>query len=148
MNNIKFVEGMKEVPNIYSTNYFMRSAEGKFMTSKLAKKIWLHWADGRIHGEYEALDTPTGKIPLYKDIKALFEKLLPAEVLSEEDYTYLFTFRVDKWIAKLERTKKFFDSKDSNVPAEITEYWDATIARLKDVQSKYGNEIKPGDFKG
>jgi len=148
MNNIKFVEGMKEVPNIYSTNYFMRSAEGNFMTSKLAKKVWLHWAEGRINGEYETLDTPTGKIPLYADVKALFEELLPDEVLSEEDYTYLFTFRTDKWIAKLERTKAFFASKDSNLPAELNEYWDATIARLKDIQAKYGNEIKPGDYKG
>jgi phosphoenolpyruvate carboxykinase (GTP) len=148
INNIKFVEGMKEVPKIYSTNYFMKSADGDFMTSKLAKKVWLHWAEGRINNEYEALDTPTGKIPLYRDIKALFEELLPEEVLSEEDYTYLFTFRTDKWIAKLERTKEFFASKDSNLPAELNTYWDETIVRLKDIQSKYGNEIKPGDYKG
>lgn len=148
INNIKFVEGMKEVPKIYSTNYFMRNSEGNFMTSKLAKKVWLHWADGRIHGEYEALDTPTGKIPKYDDIKALFAELLPEETISVEDYTYLFTFRTDKLIAKLERTKTFFDSKDSNVPAELNDYWNATIAKLKGVQEKYGNEIKPGEYKG
>ena len=148
INNIKFVEGMKEQPKIFSTNYFMRSPEGDFMTSKLAKKIWLHWADGRINGEYEAIDTPTGKIPVYEDIKGLFEKYLPDETLSPADYEYLFTFRTDKWIAKLERTKAFFASKDSNVPAELDKYWDSTISRLKDVQGKYGNEIKPGAYKG
>jgi len=148
INNIKFVAGMKDVPRIFSTNYFMRSPEGKFMTSKLAKKIWLHWAEGRINGDYDAYDTPTGKIPLYKDLKNLFEELLPDESLSEEDYTYLFTFRTDKWIAKLERTKTFFASKDSNVPEELNEYWNATIARLKTVQEKYGDEIKPGEYKG
>lgn len=147
LNNIKFVDGVKKAPGVFSTNYFMRNPEGNFMTSKLAKKVWLHWAEGRINGEYETHDTPTGKIPLYEDLKDLFAEVLPKETFSEEDYTYLFTFRTDKWIAKLERTKVFFASKDSNLPAELNEYWDATIVRLKDVQGKFGNEIKPGDYK-
>ena len=45
-------------------------------TEKTAKKVWLHWAEGRIHGEYDTFDTPTGKIPLYKDLKVLFKKFL------------------------------------------------------------------------
>ena len=63
MNNIKFGENVKDTPKIFSNNYFMRGADGSFITSKLAKKVWLHWADGRVHGEYDAYDTPTGKIP-------------------------------------------------------------------------------------
>lgn len=147
MNNINFVKGMKSEPKVYSTNYFMRNPEGDFMTSKLAKKVWLHWAEGRIHGEYEALDTPSGKIPLYNDVKVLFKELLD-EDFTEEDYTYLFTFRCTKLIEKLERTKKFFASKDSKVPAELNEYWDATIAKYTTVKEKYGDEIKPGTYKG
>ena len=148
MNNIKFVEGMKEEPKIYSTNYFMRGPEGEFMTSKLAKKVWLHWAEGRVHGEYEAIQTPSGMIPKYEDLQALFDEFLPNEGFNKEKYTYLFTFRCTKLIEKLERTKKFFASKDSNVPAELNEYWDATIAKYKAVKEKYGDEIKPGDYKG
>jgi len=148
MNNIKFIEGMKEVPRIYSTNYFMRGPKGEFMTSKLAKKVWLHWAEGRIHGEYEALDTPSGKIPKYEDLQALFDEFLPNEGFTKEKYTYLFTFRCTKLIEKLERTKKFFASKDGNVPAELNEYWDTTIAKYKAIKAKYGDEIKPGDYKG
>jgi len=148
LNNIKFVEGMKEEPKVYSTNYFMKDENGNFMTSKLAKKVWVHWAEGRIHGEYEALDTPTGKIPLYKDLKALFDEFLPNEGFTEEKYTYLFTFRCTKLIEKLERTKEFFASKDSNLPAELVEAWDGYIAHIKSVKDKYGDEIKPGDYKG
>jgi len=93
-NNLKFVEGMKKEPKVFSTNYFMLSPEGKFMTSKLAKKVWLHWAEGRVYGEYEGLATPTG-------------------------YEYLFTFRCTKWIEKLERTKAFFTKMDANIPQHI-----------------------------
>ena len=148
MNNIKFVEGMKEEPKVYSTNYFMRGPKGEFMTSKLAKKVWVHWAEGRIHGEFDAIDTPSGKIPKFEDLDALFKEFLPNEGFTKEKYDYLFTFRCTKLIEKLERTKKFFASKDSNVPAELNEYWDATIAKYKAVREKYGDEIKPGDYKG
>ncbi len=106
-NNVKFVEGMKEVPRIFSTNYFLRDENGEFCNSKLAKKVWLHWAEGRIHGEYDAFDTPTGKIPIYKDVRDLFKKFLD-EDYTEEEYKYQFTFRCNNWIAKLERSKEFF----------------------------------------
>lgn len=145
LNNIKFVDGIKEVPKIFSTNYFMKK-NGSFVTSKLAKKVWLHWAEGRIHNEYDAYDTPTGKIPLYADIKALFKKHLN-EDFSQENYEYLFTFRCSKWIDKLERAKAYYAKMDPGTPKEIFEYWDATIAKLKNAREKFGDEIKPGDYK-
>ncbi|NLX92258.1 MAG: phosphoenolpyruvate carboxykinase (GTP), partial [Clostridiales bacterium] len=146
MNNIKFGEGVKETPKIFSNNYFMRGPNGKFMTSKLAKRVWLHWADGRIHDEYDAYNTPTGKIPMYKDLKVLFEKYL-GEDFSQEDYNYLFTFRCTKWIEKLQRTKAYYAEMDANTPQEIYDYWDATIAKIEQAREKFGDEIKPGDFK-
>lgn len=147
MNNIKFGESVQDVPKIFSNNYFMRGPDGKFMTSKLAKKVWLHWAEGRIHGEYETFDTPTGKIPKYDDLKVLFKKLLN-EDFSEADYNYLFTFRCAKWIAKLTRAKAFYAKMDANTPQEIFDYWDAAIVKIQAAMDQYGAEIKPGDFKG
>jgi phosphoenolpyruvate carboxykinase (GTP) len=146
-NNLKFVDGMKAEPKVFSTNYFMLSPEGKFMTSKLAKKVWLHWADGRVHGEFEGLATPTGTIPLYADLKKLFKELLD-ENFSEADYEYLFTFRCTKWVEKLERTKAFFAKMDASVPKHIYDAWDKSIADIKAAKDKYGDKIKPGDFKG
>ncbi len=146
-NNLSFTKGMKEEPKVFSTNYFMLSAKGKFVTSKLAKKVWLHWADGRVHGEYEGLATPTGTIPLYADLKKLFKELLD-EDFSEEDYTYLFTFRCTKWVEKLERTKAFFAKMDSAVSASIIDAWDKAAADIKAAKAKYGDQIAPGAFKG
>ena len=146
MNNIAFGEGVKDTPKVFSNNYFMRGKDGKFMTSKLAKKVWLHWAEGRIHGTYDAYDTPTGKIPLYADLKALFKKHLD-EDFSEADYSYLFTFRCTKWIEKLERTKAFYAKMDKNTPQEIYDYWDAAIAKIAKARDEFGDEILPGAFK-
>jgi len=146
LNNINFVKDLKEVPKVFSTNYFLRTTEGKFCTPKTAKKVWLHWAEGRTHGEYDALDTPTGKIPLYEDIKALFKKYLDIDY-SLEDYTYQFTFRCDKWIEKLERSKKYFKKMDEFCPQLIFDKWDEFIKKISEAKAKYGSEIKPGDFK-
>jgi len=145
MNNINFVKNMKEVPKVFSTNYFLRTPDGEFCTDKLAKKVWLHWAEGRIHGEYEALDTPTGKIPLYEDLKALFKKYLDLDYTLEE-YTYQFTFRCDKWIAKLERSKAFFAKMDDNCPDYIYQKWDEAIAKIQKAKESCGAEIKPGAY--
>ncbi len=147
INNIRFAEGMREVPKIFSTNYFMRGPDGKFVTGKLAKKVWLHWAEGRIHGEFDAYETPTGKIPKYEDLVMLFDKYLN-EDFARETYDYLFTFRCTKWIEKLGRTKAFFAKTDPNTPKEIFDYWDAAIAKIAAAREKYGDEILPGVYKG
>ncbi|MFA7501606.1 MAG: phosphoenolpyruvate carboxykinase (GTP) [Anaerovoracaceae bacterium] len=146
MNNIKFGEGVGEPPRIFSTNYFMKSPEGKFVTSKLAKKVWLHWSEGRIHGEYDAYDTPTGKIPHYEDLVALFDKHL-GETFSREDYDYLFSFRCDAWTGKLERTKAYYKKMDPNTPGELFDYWDAAIERIARARKQHGDIILPGQYR-
>ena len=145
MNNIAFGKSVANAPKIFSTNYFLRTKEGKFCTDKLAKKVWLHWAEGRIHGEYEALDTPTGKIPLYEDLKALFKKYLNLDYTLGE-YTYQFTFRCSKWIEKLQRSIAYFKKMDANCPSVIFEAWEKEIATIEKAKAKFGDEIEPGKF--
>ena len=57
-------------------NYFLRGPDNNFCTGKLAKKVWLHWAEARVHNEVDAWETPTGLIPKYEDLKPLFNSLL------------------------------------------------------------------------
>ncbi len=145
-NNLKFIDGMKNVPKIYATNYFLKSGSGDFCSSKLAKKVWLHWAEGRIHGEYDAYVTPTGKIPYYKDLKNLFAQLLNDDY-REEDYNYQFSFRCDKWISKLERAVVYFRKMDENTSSEIFDIWTSAIDRVKAAKERFGGVIKPGDYR-
>ena len=147
LNNVHFGERIKSAPRIFSSNYFMRNEQGKFMTSKLAKKVWLHWAEGRVHYEYEAYETPTGKIPTYQDLAELFKKHLNEE-FSRADYEYLFTFRCDRWIEKLERTKAFYSRMDPKTPRELYDYWNKAIERIQSAMLEYGEKIRPGTYKG
>jgi phosphoenolpyruvate carboxykinase (GTP) len=146
MNNIRFGESVEAPPRIFSTNYFMKSPEGKFMTSKLAKKVWLHWAEGRIHGEYGAYETPTGKIPMYEDLAVLFRKHLN-ETFSREDYDYLFSFRCDAWIGKLNRAKAYYEKMDPQAPVELFQYWDDVIKRIEAAKQVYDDVILPGQYR-
>lgn len=146
-NNIKFGEGTKNPPKVYSTNYFLRDTNGKFCTGKLAKRVWLHWAELRVHGEADAIKTPTGFIPKYEDLKALFKQYLN-EDYKLEDYTYQFTFRIDAWIGKLERSIEFLAKMDDNAPAYITDTWKKKIEEFKALKAEYGDVIKPGAYKG
>lgn len=145
-NNVNFVKNIKDVPKIFSTNYFLKDENGEFCNSKLAKKVWLHWAEGRIHGEYDALDTPMGKIPKFQDLKELFQKLL-GESYTIEEYNYQFSFRCENWIGKLERSKAFFAKMDTNTPKYIFKKWDDTISKINKVMVTHGDVIKPGDYK-
>jgi phosphoenolpyruvate carboxykinase (GTP) len=146
MNNLRFVDGIKDVPRVFSNNYFMRGPDGKFMTGKLAKKVWLHWAEGRIHGGFEAHETPTGRIPLYADLQRLFKDLL-GEDFKKADYDYLFAFRCSKWLEKLDRTAAFFRKMDPATPAEIFAYWAEAKGRIAKAQSRFGDSILPGVYK-
>ncbi|MDD5077223.1 MAG: phosphoenolpyruvate carboxykinase domain-containing protein, partial [Sphaerochaetaceae bacterium] len=91
--------------------------------------------------------TPTGKIPLYEDLKKLFKEHLN-EDFSKNDYEYLFTFRCTKWVEKLERTKTFYKKMDANTPKEIFDYWDDAIAKINKAKATYGDLILPGAYKG
>ena len=146
-NNLKFVDGMEEVPKIYSTNYFLLDENKKFCTSKLAKKVWLHWAEGRIHGDYETYETPTGFIPKYEDLKTLFKQLID-EDYAEEDYTYQFTFRCDKWISKLGRVVEWYAKMDPNTPPAVIDMWSAAKKNIQNAKERYGETIAPGEYNG
>ncbi|MDY6969738.1 MAG: phosphoenolpyruvate carboxykinase domain-containing protein, partial [Spirochaetota bacterium] len=144
-NNLNFVNGMKNVPKIYSMNYFLLDENGNFCNSKLAKKVWLHWAELRVNGEADCCNTPTGFIPKYQDLKKMFKDILNEEY-SEADYEYQFSFRCQAWKSKLERAIEYFKKNAPDCPAVAYDKWEATIKKIESAQSKYGDFIKPGQY--
>lgn len=142
-NHLKFGKGLKKTPTIYSTNYFLKDENGKYLNGKLDKKIWILWADGRVNGEFDAIETPIGRIPKYEDIKALFKRELDKEYTKEE-YIKQFSIRVAKYLEKMNRMNKIFNRL--NMPKEFTAEMEAQSNRLKDAQKKYGDIISPYTF--
>ncbi len=145
-NNIRFVEGIEKVPRIYAVNYFLRDEKGHFLTHKLAKKVWLHWAEQRIHNEVDAYRTPLGFIPKYEDLKSLFMEIF-GEDFSEALYKKLFKFRIDPWIAKISRTVRFYTHAAPDCPKEYFDIWKSTAHKLTALKERYGRYIEPGAYR-
>ena len=137
-NHLKFADGLKDVPRIYATNYFLKDDAGNYLNSKLDKKAWLLWAEGRVYGEYEAIETPVGLIPKYEDLKTLFVRELNKDY-TEAEYIQQFSLRVVKYLEKMERMSKIFEN--IQMPAAFTEELKAQIERLKLTKTKFGEDI-------
>jgi len=145
INNIQFVKGMKNVPRIFTVNYFLKDKEGRFLTSKLAKRVWLHWAELRVHGEVDAYRSPLGYIPRYEDLKPMFRQYLD-EDFSQELYLELFKFRIDRWVAKFARAIRFYEKTAPDCPERFFSAWKTAIEKLERAKSKYGALIEPGKY--
>jgi phosphoenolpyruvate carboxykinase (GTP) len=137
-NHLKFTKDLRVIPKIYATNYFLKDESSNYLNSKLDKKVWLLWAEGRVHGEYEAIKTPVGLIPKYEDLKTLFIRELDKDY-TEAEYVQQFSLRVTKYLEKMERMSKIF--RNIQMPVAFSEELKAQTERLKLVKTKYGEDI-------
>ena len=137
-NHLKFTKDLKVIPKIYAANYFLRDETGKYLTEKIDKRVWLCWAEGRVYGEYEAIETPVGLIPKYEDLKTLFIRELDKDYTKAE-YIQQFSLRVLKYLEKMERMSKIFEN--IQMPAAFTEELKTQTERLKLAKTKYGEDI-------
>ena len=137
-NHLKFAQGLNDVPKIYATNYFLKDVPGNYLNSKLDKKVWLLWAEGRVHSEFEAIETPVGLIPKYEDLKTLFIRELDKDY-TEAEYIQQFSLRVLKYLEKMERMSKIFEN--IQMPAAFTEELKAQTERLRETRTKFGEDI-------
>ncbi|MCE5184818.1 MAG: phosphoenolpyruvate carboxykinase (GTP) [Planctomycetaceae bacterium] len=140
--NLDFALAVPKPPAIFSTNYFLLDANGKFLNGKLDKMIWLLWAELRVNGDVDALRTPTGWIPKYEDLVLLFKSKLN-KAYSQDDYVKQFTVCVANLLAKYDRVERIYREKVSDTPQIVYDTFAAIRRRLQDAQAKYGNTISP-----
>jgi phosphoenolpyruvate carboxykinase (GTP) len=96
----------------------------------------------RSHNEVEAIKTPTGLIPRYGDLKMLFRVVLTKEY-PEEDYSKQFTVRIGANLSKIERVKKFYQTKVVDTPHVVFTVLEEQRQRLIEAQEKYGEYVSP-----
>jgi phosphoenolpyruvate carboxykinase (GTP) len=128
INHIKFGKKLKHRPRVYATNYFLR-LDGKYMNSKVDKKIWVLWAEGRVNEDYEAIKTPIGFIPHYKDLRQLFKTVFDKDY-TEEEYIQQFSIRLTKYLEKTARMEQFY-REEQNMPRE---FWDTLNQQKRELQ--------------
>ena len=100
----------------------------------------------RIHGEVGAIETPAGFIPLYEDLKELFQFHLDKDYTSEE-YNAQFATRVPELLDKIGRIEKIYQETVEDSPELLFELLDEQRTRLLEVQKELGEYILPSTFK-
>ncbi|MHA1681189.1 MAG: phosphoenolpyruvate carboxykinase (GTP) [Promethearchaeota archaeon] len=144
-NHKKFGNSLKSCPRVFATNYFLKDDNGRYYNEKVDKKIWVLWAEGRVHGEYEAIKTSIGYLPKYEDLKALFKEVFDREY-AESDYIEQFSVRVDKLLEKLDRMEKLY-KEEPNIPEFFYEILESQRKNLIELKEKTGkSKISPKDF--
>jgi len=144
-DNLKFGSGIKNPPKIFSVNYFIRDKNGKFLNHKNDKHVWLKWMELRVNNEAEAIKTPTGLIPEYKDLKDLFKKVLNKNY-TEEDYIKQFTIRIPENIAKIDRLAEIYKTRVVDTPKIVFKVLEEQKERLEQAKNSHGDYIPPGDL--
>ena len=148
-NNLDFAKDIETVPMIFSVNYFLKNKneKEKYLNGMGDKLVWILWAELRVNGEVDAIETPTGMIPKYEDLARLFKENLKLDY-TKENYIEQFTIRIPENLAKLDRVEKIYREKVSDTPQQVFETFDSARSRLKEARDEYGDYISPFDLAG
>ncbi|KPJ71994.1 phosphoenolpyruvate carboxykinase, partial [candidate division TA06 bacterium DG_78] len=140
--NLDFAKGLKKTPLIFSVNYFLKGKDGNFLNDKTDKKVWYKWAELRVHNDVRAINTPTGRIPKYEDLKRLFKEVLNKDY-TIDDYNKQFMIRIPENLAKIERIKEIYQTQVADTPKILSEVLEKQRQRLIETQKKHGDYITP-----
>ena len=127
-SHLRFGDSLDEPPLIFATNYFLKD-DGKFLNQKVDKKVWLMWMEGRVHNEFDVIETPIGFIPQYSDLRNLFRQIFSRDYTKEE-YEKQFSIRIKKHLEKLDRIEPIFRAEEG-VPEVFYTHLSQQRERLK-----------------
>ncbi len=144
-NHLDFVSNITDIPQIFAVNYFLKNKDGKFITDKTDKQVWLKWMELRVHNEIDAISTPTGLIPYFEDLEKLFDKYLDKEY-TVQDYEEQFQIRVPELLAKIDRIKKIYRDSVPDTPEIVFTILDEQRSKLLELKEHQGECISPMIF--
>ena len=146
-NHLDFAAKLVEPPRIFATNYFIKNKAGKYLNSMADKRVWAKWMELRVHGDGDVIDTPTGRIPLYDDLRRLFDEVLGREY-AEADYVEQFTLRIPENLSKLDRIERIYRTEVADTPPILFDVLAAQRDRLLAARAKHGEYVSPFTLAG
>ncbi|MEM1810688.1 MAG: phosphoenolpyruvate carboxykinase (GTP) [Thermofilaceae archaeon] len=139
--HFRFASKLKATPKVFAVNYFLRGRDGRYLAEKRDKRVWLRWMEMRCNAQVDALQAPTGRIPIYEDLRALFDREL-GKSFSEELYSEMFAIRLPQYMAKIERIMAIY-RRIPDTPSRFFELMREQYLKLKEARSRYGERIDP-----
>jgi len=143
--NLDFVKAARKAPKVFATNYFIRGGDGKYLTSKDDKRVWLKWMELRVHGDVDAVKTPVGLMPRYEDLRGLFREVLGRDYTPEQ-YEEQFKFRALELMAKIDRVEVIYRERVPDAPKQLFSAFDKQRGGIEAARERFGDYISPGKF--
>ena len=144
-NNLDFAKDIDKPPLIFSVNYFLKGKDGRYLNGMMDKKVWILWAELRVHGNVDAIETPTGLIPKYEDLARLFKHELNTDY-TKENYVEQFTIRIPNLLAKIDRVEEIYKTNVPDTPQIVFDVFNTQRKRLNAAKQKLGEHISPFDL--
>ena len=146
-NYLQFGKKLDKTPLVFGVNYFLKDLKtGEFLNGHQDKHVWVKWMELRINKEVEAIKTPTGWIPMYEDLRPIFQEVLDKKY-TEEDYKKQFTIRISENLAKLNRVEAFYHENIPDLTSEVWHVLKEQRERLVKAGEQYGDYISPEELK-
>ncbi len=133
-------------PILAGLNYFLtQGARGgssqKLLGEKKDVKAWMAWLERRAHKEVDAIETPIGYLPKYKDLKNLFKSKIDKEY-SKDLYIKQFSLYIDNIIARIDLQIEAY-GQEKNIPQRLFEVLKNQRENLLVLKEKYGPIVTP-----
>ncbi len=145
-NYLEFGGRLKKAPPVFGVNYFLKDLEtGEFLNDRRDKHVWVKWMELRVHDQAGAIESPTGRLPGYDDLRLLFSQVLGKDY-TKEDYVKQFTIRVPENLAKLCRVETFYRENVPDAPPKLFSVINEQRERLIGAREHFGDYISPESF--
>jgi phosphoenolpyruvate carboxykinase (GTP) len=137
-------------PVMAGLNYFLtheaRGGEGqKLLGEKRDVKVWLAWLERRAHDEVEAIETPIGLLPLYDDLKTLFDTII-GKAYPHSLYEQQFSLYVDNILARIDLQIAAY-RKEEGIPATLFHVLEKQKKDLETLKDKFGAIVTPDQLR-
>lgn len=134
-------------PIMAGLNYFLTDAarggdSKKLLGEKRDVKVWMGWLERLVHGDVEAIETPVGRIPKYRDLNEMFSGILGKEY-PEELYEKQFSLYIDNIVKRIDLQTGAYRTEE-NVPERLFEILDEQKKGLEELKKKHGPVVSPG----
>ena len=127
-------------PIMAGLNYFLskenRGGEGSaLLGEKKDVKVWLGWLELFANGDIDAITSPIGFLPKYKDLARLFKTI--DKPYSKELYDMQFSIYADNIIARIDLQWEAY-SKEADIPQALFDVYDVQKNELLQLKEEFG----------
>jgi len=138
--------GHDKKPVMAGLNYFLtQAARGgdspQLLGEKKDVKVWLAWLERKAYNDVEAIETPIGFLPKFKDLQTLFHTII-AKDYTEDLYIRHFSLYVDNIVSRIDLQTKAY-GQEENIPQNLFQVLEEQKKGLLALREKYGPVVTP-----